>query len=55
MGYEARALYCIVGNQQVNTTFRKYTEVKDGQFLGVSVNSQTNNDQSSVVVVSLFD
>ena len=46
---------CIVGNQDVRTTFRKYREVKDGQWLGVSVNSQTKNDQSFAVVVSLFE
>ena len=31
--------YYIVGNEDVETTYRKYTEVKAGQWLGVSVNS----------------
>ena len=39
----------------MRTTFRKYREVKDGQWLGVSVNSQTKNDQSFAVVVSLLE
>ena len=47
--------YYIVGNEDVETTYRKYTEVKDGQWLGVSVNSQTKNDQSFAVVVSLLE
>ena len=36
----------------MDETRRKYEEVKDGQWLGVSVNSQTQSNRSPAVVVS---
>lgn len=41
------------GNQEIRTTFTKYKEVKDGQWLGVSVASQTQNELGPAVVVRL--